>query len=252
MVGSGTGSAAAAPTAVDAPPNRLARAIASSTVTTRATTAGTTFSSISAESSTLKASAAARVLGLGEMMLPALPPPIIASRSAGTAPFVRRPTAKATGATVMTAMSTNTPTAHTTIVATATAAKANRVPKARTIASANFAAAPVLMSAPARTPDARMRRMGDIIPFAPTSMASTVSARPPPPRSPPTSAAKMSAYAGGVLRTISTMASASPATAPHVVKTGSMPYLPCQPLRSAKSMKRFQSTTVRLCPPSRR
>ena len=81
---------------------------------------------------------------------------------------------------------------------------------------------PVLISAPASTPEASMRSTGGIIPFAPSIMALTVGTSPPPPMTPPTSAAKMSAYAGGVLRTMSATASANAAKAPQVVNIVSM------------------------------
>ena len=201
-------------------PTRFASHVERATVTANAATAGTMLAAISDVRSSLNASATAMVLGFGEIMFPALPPPTIAKRSAGTGMPARRPTASATGATVMTAMSTKTPTAVTTSAATATAAMAKRAPSATITASAIFAALPVFTSAPTSTPEASMRRTLGIMLCVPDTIAETVSTSPPPPTSPPTSAPKTSAYAGVTFLTIRSIARARPNIAPHVEKRG--------------------------------
>ncbi len=196
---------------------RLASQPASTTVTTRAQRAGTALAAISAVKSTLNASAAAMVLGLGEMIFPAFPPPTIANSNAETGREVFLPTASATGATVITAMSMNTPTAPTIIVASAMAASANRAPSRATTVSAILTALPVWTNAPTRTPDARIRSTLGIIPFVPSIIAVTVSTSPPPPSRPPTSDPKTSAYTGVTFRMIRRIATLSPINAPQVV-----------------------------------
>jgi len=166
--------------------------------------------------STLNASAAAIVFGFGDMTLPAFPPPTIARRSAGTGRRARLPTASATGATVITAMSMNTPTAVTIIAANAIATSAKRAPSSLTMESAMRSALPVFTSAPAKMPDVRMRRTLGIMDCVPDIMAETVSGRPPPPRMPPASAPSTRAYAGVALRTMRKMAIARPVSAPQV------------------------------------
>jgi len=100
--------------------------------------AGITFSSMTAVRSTLNASDTAIVFGLGEMMLPALPPPIMARST----PLFERPAsspiARAIGATVITEISINTPTAQMIIVAIAIAATARLLPSLSTIVWAIF------------------------------------------------------------------------------------------------------------------
>ena len=68
-----------------------------------------------------KFSAAIIVLGLGEIIFPLFPPPIITSSSCGVGIPNLRPIDNATGATVITATSIKTPTAHNNIVANAKA-----------------------------------------------------------------------------------------------------------------------------------
>ena len=102
-----------------------------------------------------------------------------------------RPTMRATGAAVMTAMSMKTPTAQMTRVATAIAGIARFAPRVETIVSAIFCAAPDLINAPTRTPDVKTRRIGDAIFCAPETIASTVSVNAPPPRIPPRKAPKI-------------------------------------------------------------
>ena len=70
-----------------------------------------------------KFSAAMIVLGLGEMMLPHLPPPTIASNIGNLATPIRSAMMIAIGATVITATSINTPTAVSNIVERASAKK---------------------------------------------------------------------------------------------------------------------------------
>ena len=142
------------------------------------------------------ASETAIVFGFGEMILPALPPPIIATRIPLLESPARLPMARAIGATVMTEMSTNTPTAQMIIVATEMAATALCSPSFSTMVSAIFSADPVLMRAPARIPLVRILRTDDIMDPAPLTMVLTVVSRPPPPMRPPISAPKMRLYAG--------------------------------------------------------
>ena len=212
----GDWSSAASPAGAARPRSRRAIHEESSAATASAQSAGAMFLAISDVSSTWNASAAAMVFGLGETTLPAFPPPTIATSSAETGSPALRPTASATGATVMTAMSTKTPTDVTIIVASAIAASANLAPIARMIASASFSALPVFTSAPARMPEVSMRSTLGIIDCAPDIIALTVSGSPPPPISPPASAPATSAYAGAVLRIIRTIAIASPVNAPQV------------------------------------
>ena len=94
----------------------------------------------------------------------------------------------AIGATVITEISTNTPTAHIIIVAMATAAIALFSPSFSTIVSAIFSAEPVFISAPARIPDVSILNTDDIMPDAPETIVLTVVVSPPPPISPPINA----------------------------------------------------------------
>ena len=73
---------------------------------------------------------------------------------------------------------------------------AKRSPIFFTIISAIFSAEPVLINAPARMPEVRIRRTEDIMPWAPEIMVSTVPARPPPPMMPPINAPKTRLYTG--------------------------------------------------------
>ena len=138
-----------------------------------------------------KASETAIVLGLGEMMFPALPPPIMATRIPLLERPARFPIARAIGATVMTEMSTKTPTAQMIMVATAIAATARFSPSFSTMVSAIFSADPVLIRAPARIPLVRILRTEDIMEPAPLTMVLTVVSRPPPPIRPPIRAPKI-------------------------------------------------------------
>ena len=158
---------------------------ASRMVTARAKSAGMIFLIITEVSGCSKASDTAMVLGLGETILPALPPPIMASST----PLLERPAflpmARAMGATVMTEISMKTPTAQMIMVAMAMAITAKRSPSLSTMVSAIFWAEPVLMRAPARMPLVRMRRTEDIMEPAPLTMVLTVFTSPPPPIRPP-------------------------------------------------------------------
>ena len=160
-------------------------------VMTRAKTAGTAFLNMTAVRSWENASDTAMVLGLGEIIFPALPPPIMATRM----PLLDRPAllpiARAMGATVMTEISINTPTAQMIMVAMAMAATALFSPSFSTMVSAIFSADPVLIRAPARIPLVRIRRTDDIMEPAPLTIVFTVLASPPPPIRPPISAPRI-------------------------------------------------------------
>ena len=159
------------------------------TVTIRAQIAGMMFLVIREVRLILKASETAMVFGFGEMMLPAFPPPIIARSSDCLLYPASSPIASAIGATVITEISINTPTAQMIIVARATAKSALRLPSFRTMTCAIFSADPVRMSAPARMPEVMIRRTEVIMLPAPVIMESTVTPRfPPEPISPPTRA----------------------------------------------------------------
>ena len=136
------------------------------------------------------------VLGFGEIIFPALPPPIIASKIEGLLKSAFFAIAIAIGATVITEISINTPTAQIIIVATATETKAYLCPNFCTITSAIFSAEPVLIRAPAKIPDVSIRSTEDIILWAPATMVSTVVTRPPPPTNPPIKAPRIKLYAG--------------------------------------------------------
>ena len=171
-----------------------------------------------------KASETAIVLGLGEMMFPALPPPIIAMRIPLLERFALLPIARAMGATVITEISMNTPTAQMIIVAIAIAATALFSPSFSTMVSAIFSAEPVLISAPARIPLVRILRIEDIIDPAPLTIVLTVVASPPPPIRPPISAPRIRLYAGCTFLMIKTIAITRPIIAPIVVNCASMIY----------------------------
>lgn len=106
------------------------------TVTIKPNIAGIIPAAITLVKGSSKASEAAIVLGLGEMMFPAFPPPIIAKRMAGLDSLARKAIASAIGATVITATSINTPTAVKTKVASAKAIRDLDSPTRVTIVSA--------------------------------------------------------------------------------------------------------------------
>lgn len=178
--------------AVIVSPFFLVRYVERMIVTIRAQMAGTIFFIIRDVRLTLKPSERAIVFGFGEMMFPALPPPIIASRTPLLESPARSPIARAIGATVITEMSTKTPTAQITIVAIEIAATARRSPSLSTIVSAIFCAEPVSIRAPARIPLVKILSTEDIMLPAPLIIVFTVLMSPPPPISPPISAPKIS------------------------------------------------------------
>ncbi len=103
------------------------------TVTISPTMAGIILATIKDDNSTPKFSAAAMVLGFGDIIFPALPPPIIAkSITIGEYPNFFA-IARAIGATVITATSINTPTAVSIMVDNAMANSALFSPKLFTI-----------------------------------------------------------------------------------------------------------------------
>ncbi|SIC15483.1 Uncharacterised protein [Mycobacteroides abscessus subsp. abscessus] len=133
----------------------------------------------------LNASDAAMAFGFGDIILPAFPPPIMASNIAVLLIPALCAMASAIGATVMTATSTNTPTAVKIIVAAANASNALVSPSFFTIVSAMTDAAPDSISTPARTPAAKIRRTAGMMPLAPSIIKVTVSVILTPPTRPP-------------------------------------------------------------------
>ena len=125
------------------------------------------------------------VLELGEIILPALPPPIIAKTMASLGNPAFLPMARAIGATVITVTVIKTPTPHIIIAARPMARKARFDPSLLTISSAIFSAEPVIMSAPAKIPDVNILKTADTIPWHPVIIAAMVVSRPPPPMTPP-------------------------------------------------------------------
>ena len=158
---------------------------------TRAQRAGMILRAMTEVRGCSKASETAMVLGLGEMILPALPPPIMATRIPLLERPARLPMASAMGATVITEISTKTPTAQMIIVAAAMAATARFSPSFSTMVSAIFSADPVLIRAPASIPLVRILKTEDIMDPAPLTMVLTVTSRPPPPMRPPIRAPKI-------------------------------------------------------------
>ena len=126
------------------------------------------------------------VLGLGEMIFPHFPPPTMAiSNTDGEMPS-RLPMDRAMGATVITATSINTPTAHNNIVASANAKNTRLSPNVRMMAFESVAAAPVLISTPDKTPAVRMRITAGVTSLTPSVITLTVSINGSPPNNPPT------------------------------------------------------------------
>ena len=169
----------------------FARNPANKILTTNATNAGIIFLAIKAVKSNWNASEAAIVFGFGEIIFPAFPPPIIANKIPAFDKFAFFAIAIAIGATVITAISINTPTAQIIIVAIAIAATALFSPNFFTIVSAIVSAEPVLIKAPAKIPEVIILNTGDIIPCAPVTIALTEPANPAPPITPPTKAPKI-------------------------------------------------------------
>ncbi len=127
-------------------------------------------------------------LGLGDIILPALPPPTIASKIAALDKPPRLASASAIGATVITATSTNTPTVVSIMVASVSASSARVSPSFFTMVSAITVAAPDSINTPASTPAAKMRITAVVMPCAPPIIKLTVSLKPAPPTKPPTKA----------------------------------------------------------------
>ena len=112
----------------------------------------------------LKASEAAIAFGLGDIMFPDFPPPIIAIKTAVLDKFVFLAIAIAIGATVITATSIKTPTIVKIIAEITMAITALDSPNLLTIVSAIFFAAPVSINTPANTPAVIILKIAGIIP----------------------------------------------------------------------------------------
>ena len=138
------------------------------------------------DKSALKFSAAIIVFGFGETILPHFPPPIMAINSTDGDKPKRFPIDSAIGATVITATSIKTPTAHSNIVAKANAANTRFSPNVFIIALEMVVAAPVLISTPDNTPAVRIRMMAGVTSLTPSVITFTVSVNGNPPNNPPT------------------------------------------------------------------
>ena len=126
------------------------------------------------------------VFGFGETIFPHFPPPIMAiSSTDGDSPR-RFPIDNAMGATVITATSIKTPTAHSSMVARAKAANTRFSPNVFIIALEMVVAAPVLISTPDNTPAVRIRMMAGVTSLTPSVITCTVSINDSPPNNPPT------------------------------------------------------------------
>ena len=156
------------------------------TVNSNPKKAGKRLANITDERSAPKLSAAIIVLGLGEMIFPHFPPPIIATNNTEGDNPNRLPMERATGATVITATSINTPTAQSNMVAKAKAPNTRFSPNEEMIALDKVAAAPVLIRTPDNTPAVRIRIMAGVTSFTPSVIIFTVSTRGNPPNKPPT------------------------------------------------------------------
>ena len=120
------------------------------------------------------------------MIFPHFPPPIIATNNTEGDNPNRLPMERATGATVITATSINTPTAQSNMVAKAKAPNTRFSPNEEMIALDKVAAAPVLIRTPDNTPAVRIRIMAGVTSFTPSVIIFTVSTRGNPPNKPPT------------------------------------------------------------------
>ena len=158
------------------------------TRTATPTIPGTTPAPMTCESPAPRLSEAAMVFGFGDMMFPHLAPPVIATKIRGRETLFRATSISAIGATVMTAMSTKTPAQLRIIVESAMARYVFFSPRPRTMYPEREAAAPDLISAPLRTPAARILRTAGTMSLTPEVIAARVSVRLSPPRSPPTRA----------------------------------------------------------------
>ena len=136
-------------------------------------------------SGTPKESETAMALGLGDIMFPAFPPPIMARRIVVLEIFSFLAISMAMGATVMTEMSINTPTMVRSMVAREIASRAFFAPSLSMMVYAIDAAAPDLIKIPAMIPAARILKMAVIIPAAPPFIRPMVSTIDAPPMSPP-------------------------------------------------------------------
>ena len=161
-------------------------------VAIRAKIAGIILAAIREFKLTPNASLVAIVLGLGLIIFPALPPPIIASNIDDLERLARLPRAREIGATVITAISINTPTEHIIIDAIATAIRAFFSPSLTMMLSAIFSAAPVFTRHPARIPLVMILKTELIIPADPDIMVETVPCKDPLPIIPPIKAPIMS------------------------------------------------------------
>ena len=193
----------------------LRNTVASNTATARPHNAGTTLPIITWEGCTPNPEAAAMVFGLGDMMLPALPPPDKATNSASLEMPNRLPTSMAIGATISTATGMNTPTAQIIIVANASEKIARLSPNLETMVLAMRLAAPDSIITPARMPAASTRTMVPITLWPPATTTLTVWVSDAPPTRHPTMAPSNSAYVALSFLRISTMANARPSNAAH-------------------------------------
>src|SRR5699024_848875 len=144
----------------------LINVLANINVTINPNIAGTIPAAITVVKGNSKASATDIVFGLGEIIFPALPPPIIANKIVGLDKPAFAPIANAIGATVITATSINTPTAVRTQVAIIKATIELDLPILSTIVSAIFEAAPDPINIPAKTPAVNILKTAGIIPSA--------------------------------------------------------------------------------------
>lgn len=172
---------------------RCCTSVASNTAMPKPNNAGMKLETITAEGWMSKPEAAAMVLGFGEMMLPALPPPESATSSANLDTCIFEPTSMAMGATISTATGMNTPTAQMTIVASANAKIASFSPKVTTMVWAMRLAAPDSIITPANTPAASTRTTVPITLCVPETTMSTVCDSVAPPMTHPTTAPSISA-----------------------------------------------------------
>ena len=140
------------------------RIFAITTVTIIPKTAGIRPANIIDVKGILNASEAAIALGLGDIIFPAFPPPIIAMRMEVFEILIFFASASAIGATVMTAISINTPTAVSIHAEITKANSAFDSPRVLTIVSAILLAAPVSIRTPANIPAVTILKIAGIIP----------------------------------------------------------------------------------------
>ena len=181
------------------------------------TTAGKILANITDDKSALKFPAAIIVFGLGDMIFPHLPPPIIAISNTDGDRFRRLPIERATGATVITATSMNTPTVQSNIVASANAINTRFSPILFIIALEMTVVAPVCINMPDKTPAVRIRNTAGVTSFTPSVITVTVSFKDSPPNNPPTIAPIIRLYVGESFLMINSMDNESPINAPIAV-----------------------------------